>query len=301
MAYIAKRFYVGDASQSEIAAEIGLSRFKVARMLKRAKSLGIVRFEFQTDGQIDSNLSIALQNRFGLRRAIVVVAPGDSDDVVREYVGRSAAELLTEIVEPGDVIGLTSGRTVQATVQALISLPRCDIVALGGVAGQRPQDGVEIARQAQRIAGGRVWPIFAPLVLHDSSAARTLLQDPVIRETTRQFPRVTHAIVAVGNWNPPSSQFYEATKELGIAESLLAGGVLGDVAGTLFSADGTIITTLDAQTIAISAEQLRRVPEIIAVGGGRSKAKAMRAAIAARLITSVVTDVSLAEKLLALH
>ncbi|WP_285727607.1 sugar-binding transcriptional regulator [Psychromicrobium xiongbiense] len=300
MAYVAKRYYVSDVSQSEIAEEIGESRFKVARMLKRAKSLGIVRFEFDTDGLIDSDLSVALQHRFGLRRAIVAVTPGDSDDAIRDYVGRAAAQLLQEIVEPGDVIGLTSGRTVQATVQALTSLPRCDVVALGGVAGQRPQDGVEIVRQAQRAAGGRVWPIFAPLVLHDASAARALLQDPVIRETTRQFPRVTKGVVAVGNWSPPNSQFYDATKELGISESLMAEGVLGDVAATLFSADGTIITTLDERTVAIRADELRKVPEVIAVGGGASKAKAMRAAIEARLFTSLVTDVSLAETLLAL-
>lgn len=298
MAYVAKRFYADEATRSEIAEEIGASRFKVARMLDRAKALGVVRFEFAPGDHIDPDLSVELQNRFNLKRAIVVTAPTDSDPAIREAVGHAAAQLLTEIVEEGETIGFTSGRTVQATVQALTSLPRSNVVALGGVAGQTPQDGVEIVRQAQRVAGGRVWPIFAPLVVHDASAAKVLLSDPVIHETTRQFSRVTKGIVAVGNWNPPSSQVYDATRELGIADTLLRQGVLGDVAATLFSSDGSIVTTLDDRTIAIRAEQIRAIPDVIAVAGGASKAKAMRAAIAARLVSSVVTDSSLALSML---
>ena len=110
---------------------------------------------------VDPELSVDLQKRFGLRRAIVVTAPGDGQDIVREYVGKAAAQLLSEIVEEGEVVGFTAGRTVYAAAGFLQSLARCDVVALGGVAGQATEHGVEILRRTQRIAGGRMWPIFA--------------------------------------------------------------------------------------------------------------------------------------------
>jgi DNA-binding transcriptional regulator LsrR (DeoR family) len=298
MAYVARRFYRDDATRSEIAEEIGVSRFKIARMLERAKSLGIIKFEINAGDLVDPELSINLQKRFGLHRALVITAPGKSEEIVREYVGKAAAHLLSEIVEEGEVIGFTSGRTIYAVAGFLQSLARCDVVALGGVAGQATEHGVEILRRTQRVAGGRMWPIFAPLVVRDPATAQALLHDPLIHEAASQFTRVTKGVVAVGSWEPPNSQMYDATRELGFADDLLAQGVVGEVAATLIADGGKIISTIDDRTIAIRAEILRKIPEVICVGGGASKARAMRAAIAAGLIDSVVTDASLACELL---
>ncbi|WP_043457208.1 MULTISPECIES: sugar-binding transcriptional regulator [Micrococcaceae] len=300
MAYVARRYYRDDATRSEIADEIGVSRFKIARMLERAKDLGIIKFEISAGDLVDPGLSVDLQKRFGLHRALVVTAPSEGEDIVREFVGRAAAHLLSEIVEEGDVVGFTSGRTVYAVAGFLETLPRCDVVALGGVAGQATEHGVEILRRAQRIAGGKMWPIFAPLVVRDPATARALLQDPLIHQAASQFRRVTKGVVAVGSWNPPNSQLYDAARELGYAEDMLAQGVVGEVAATLFAEDGRIIKTIDDRTIAIRAETLKKIPEVICVAGGASKARAMRAAISAGLVHSVVTDASLARELLAL-
>jgi DNA-binding transcriptional regulator LsrR (DeoR family) len=298
MAYVARRHYMDNATQSELAEEIGVSRFKIARMLDRARELNIIRFDISAGNLIDPDLSVQLQTKFHLQRAIVVTAPGDTDDIVREYVGKAAAQLLSEIVQEGDVIGFTSGRTVHSVAGFLESLPHCDVVALGGVAGQATEHGVEILRRAQHVAGGRMWPIFAPLVVRDPATARALLHDPVIHEAASQFRRVTKGVVAVGSWDPPNSQLYDAARELGLASDLLAQGVVGEVAATLLAEDGRIISTIDDRTIAIRAHQLRDIPEVICVGGGASKAGAMRAAITAGLVSSVVTDTSLARLLL---
>ena len=40
-----RRYYLDGASKSEIAAELGISRFKVARLLERARREGIVRID----------------------------------------------------------------------------------------------------------------------------------------------------------------------------------------------------------------------------------------------------------------
>ena len=52
------------------------------------------------------------------------------------------------------------------------------------------------------------------------------------------------------------------------------------------------------RSIAITAEQLRRVPEVIAVAGGPSKSAAIRAVLAGGFITSLVTDSAAAGALL---
>ena len=49
-ATVARRYYLEGASKSDIATELGLSRFKVARLLEGARASGIVRIELESRG-----------------------------------------------------------------------------------------------------------------------------------------------------------------------------------------------------------------------------------------------------------
>src|ERR1700750_1502894 len=120
-ATVARRYYLEGVSKSDIAAELGVSRFKVARLLERARATGLVRIELDAPGAIDLDLSIRLRAARGLRHCVVIDAPEDDEELLRSALGRSAAALLTEIVEPGDVVGLAWARSLLAM---RTSLPR---------------------------------------------------------------------------------------------------------------------------------------------------------------------------------
>ena len=45
MAEVARLYYVRDLTQQDIAERLGVSRFKVVRLLAQARSEGVVRFE----------------------------------------------------------------------------------------------------------------------------------------------------------------------------------------------------------------------------------------------------------------
>jgi DNA-binding transcriptional regulator LsrR (DeoR family) len=298
LAYVAQRFYRDEVSQSDIANEIGVSRFKIARMLARARELEIIKFEITAGNNIDTDLSMTLQAQLGMHRVVVVAAPTETDAVIRGTVGRAAADLLSETVQPGDTIGLTSGRTVSATIHALDRLPRCDVVALCGASGDTPQNGFEVLREVQRLSGGRIFPIFAPLLVREPSTARALLRDPVISDTIRSFRRVSVGVFPIGSWTPPMSQLFDAAQRFGMAQPLLDAAVVGDVGTTLFRADGSEVTSLADHLIAIDSDTLRAIPERIGVAGGVEKSAAIRAAIRAGMFTSLVIDVTAARDLI---
>ncbi len=48
---VARRYYIDGATKSEIAGELGLSRFKVARVLDQARTSGLVRIELHYEGE----------------------------------------------------------------------------------------------------------------------------------------------------------------------------------------------------------------------------------------------------------
>src|SRR3954467_14891147 len=97
-ATVARRYYFDEVSKSDIAAELGLSRFKVARLLDHARATGLVRIELDYRGELDLDLSARLGTAYGLRHSIVIDSAQDDEDVLRANLGRAAAELLSEIV-----------------------------------------------------------------------------------------------------------------------------------------------------------------------------------------------------------
>ncbi|WP_374009544.1 sugar-binding transcriptional regulator [Leifsonia sp. LS-T14] len=299
ISHAARRFYVEKASQVTIAEELGVSRFKVARMLEKAVQTGVVTFTIKSPATVDLDLSIQLKNRFGLQHALVVRTPNEEPEVIQDALGTVAAQLLEEITVEGAVLGFTAGRTLNATTLHLSSLPYCEVVALGGVAGPVKEHGVEVIRRVGEVTGGPTFPIFAPLFVTNADAATTLRSDRGIAQAYAKFNRVDIGVVAVGSWSPPDSQLYDAAREAGIADALLDQGVVGEVGATLFTNTGEIIDTIDDRSLAITPAQLRRIPEVIAVAGGRSKAIAIHAALLTGLVNSLVTDQGTAQRLLA--
>lgn len=300
ISYAARRHYLDGASQVAIADELGISRFKVARILEKALQSGIVKIQIENPSKVDLDLSIQLKRGFNLIHALAVNTPNENAEVIQDSLGKAAAQLLEEITTEDTFLGFTAGRTLNATSHHLTKLPYCEIVALGGVAGPVKEHGVEIIRRVGEITGGPAFPIFAPLIVSSHAAAQALRSDGGIAQAYSKFTKVTLGVVAIGSWSPPDSQLYSAAKEAGIAEELLLQGVVGEVGATLFKEDGTIIDTIDDRSIAITAKQLRNIPEVIGVAGGQAKTKAILAALRTGLVTSLVTDIQTAKRLLAL-
>ena len=73
LASIARRYFLDGRSKVKIAYEFGLSRFKVARLVDLARDSGLVHIEIRDEGLIDVDLSVRLQDRFGLQHTVVIV------------------------------------------------------------------------------------------------------------------------------------------------------------------------------------------------------------------------------------
>src|SRR3954462_2287164 len=116
MASLARGHLIQGRSKIELAAEFGLSRFKVARLIDEARDTGLVRIEIRHHGQIDVDLSARLGERFEVTHSIVRDTPQDDATSPREHLGRAAAELLSEVITPEDVLGLAWARAVSAMV-----------------------------------------------------------------------------------------------------------------------------------------------------------------------------------------
>ena len=299
LAYVADRYYIDNRSRIEIAEELGVSRFKVARMLEEARERGIVTIKVDTPGPVDATLSRRLREKFELKRALVVATPMETPEVVQQYLGRVASQLLQELVSPGDVIGLMAGRTLTVMARNLDLLEPADVVQLSGVAGSIQSTAVEVIRRASMVSGGRHYTIYAPLMMSDSDAAAALRRQPEGDENRAHKTSGGRAMVPIGSWDPPDSELFDSPMvDARTRSMLLQRGVVADVGALLITRDGSVVHDLDSRALAISESELRGVPEVLGVAGGRNKTEAVRAALRSEIITSLITDSALARRLL---
>ncbi|WP_158880450.1 sugar-binding transcriptional regulator [Amycolatopsis anabasis] len=293
-AAIARRFYVLGQSKLEIAEEFRISRFKVARILDAARESGLVRVEFDVPAPVEPGLCDEVRSAYRLDRALVLerAESKETRPQMRRRIGALAARLLTEIVTRDDVIGLSWARSVNVMTEEIRTLPRCPIVQLCGVqAGMDMRDrSVETVSRLAAVSGGETYPIFGPLVLPDRRTTETLRRQPGIAETFGQFRNLTKAVVSIGAWRENESTVYDA---LSPAEREAIGkrGAKAEVAARLFDADGNALSTgLAHHVLAINHEELRRVPEVIALGYTTPKAEAIDAVLRSGLVTTLITD-----------
>ncbi len=298
---VLRRYYVDDATKLDIATEFGLSRFKVARLLEEAKRRGLVRIEIAPSSG-DPERSERLRRALGLRRAVVASdAGGRETDTVRRAVGRLSARQLTELAGRDSIVGISSSRALIAMGEEIESLGNSTVVQLNGVLSSQTDDvgPVELVRDIAAKSSGRSRVFYAPFVTPTAASARDLRRDPTIHWAMAAFSRLDIAVVSVGLWDAGGSGLYDSlTKKE--CEELVQAGAIGEVCGIVVDRDGAQVTSAATERVlGISYEELRCVPEVIAVVyTGNNRAPVIRALAEGKVITSIVTSAEIADEIL---
>ena len=157
---VARLFFEQQLSKVEIASRLGMSRFRVARLLDRARAEGVVRIEFRDALDEDRALADQLESRFAVR-CRVSAASGDPS-----ALARLGARVVDAALGPGDAIGIAWGSTVAAVVRALPSRtdPSIAVVQLAGSSTSldATSDPGDLARVLAERVGGRAHRLHSP-------------------------------------------------------------------------------------------------------------------------------------------
>ena len=297
-AAVARRHLIDGESKVDLATSLGVSRFKVARLLESARDSGMVRIDIIAPLGIDVDRSARLAGALGLRHCVVVPGSGPQ---AGPGVSAAAAALLTEVIADTDVLGLPWSRSVSQMVGALERLPQIPVVQLSGamVTPEEDSSSVDVVRRAAQIAGGGRHVFYSPLLLDDAASAEVMRRQPPVREALDHVDRVTLAVIGLGAWAPGMSTIHEvlsAAERAAVTEA----GAVGEGAGVCFDADGAIVqTSITARIVGLTGTQLRGIRHVIAIAHGSSKVEAIAAAVRGGLVDSLVTTAETADLLLA--
>lgn len=291
---VARLFFEHQLTKVEIAARLGISRFRVARLLDRAVAEGVVQIEFRDTPSQDRELNRAIAERFGIGRCVVAA----SDDPTA--VARLGADVVDALLDPGETVGIAWGSTVSRVVRAM--QPRSDstidVVQLAGSSAALDASGdpADLTRVLAERLGGRAHRIHAPAFVESAELRTALERQPEVAATIERFETIGIAVVGIGAFGADdraaSSSLIRSGALTAIEVDRLAKlGAVGDLLVHPFTAAGRFVAPdLAARAIAISIEQLRRVPTVVAIAAGTAKITAIRGALATGVIGVLVTD-----------
>lgn len=303
----AQLYYMQDLTMEAIAAELGTSRSSVSRLLSFARDSGLVDIQIRSPFERGLDLEQAILARHRVV-AHVVPMPESISDVDRlERVAMTAGRLLGRFVDSNMVVGVAWGSTLGAISRHLVTKPTHNtvVVQMNG-AGNMQTSGIDYASEILHRFGeafsAQVQQFPVPAFFDDSATKEALWRE---RSTRRLLDILTRLDVAVfGLGSPfaeiPSQVYIGGYLHEGDYRSLSADGVVGDVATVFYRDDGSSEgIALNARSSGPELDRLRRVARRICVVSGVQKLPSLQGALAARLITDLVLDESLAAVLAA--
>jgi DNA-binding transcriptional regulator LsrR (DeoR family) len=300
MTTVAHRHFIGRKTKLEIASSLGISRFKVARLIDEAVESGAVRFVIADQEEYDTELAEALSRQFGLRHVVVVRANDLSASEMTEALGRAAAALLEETLVDGQTLAVAWGRTLSACADALTKLPMIDVVqAIGSLAGaEYAQSSVDLVHRLAALSRGTAYSLYLPMWFEDQGLVERLRNEPNVSRAIARFAHIDVLVSGIGAWNPTNSTLF-ATLPGAWQEQAQAAGTCADLCTVLINAVGQEVKTpLAANVVGLSSAQIRSLPTVIGVAGGVEKTDAIRAVLRGGWLTTLVTDAAVARRLI---
>jgi DNA-binding transcriptional regulator LsrR (DeoR family) len=151
-------------------------------------------------------------------------------------------------------------------------------------------DAIELSHALAEKFQGTFYTLNAPAYAPDSQTRDVFLRHQDVRSVWDLFSSMQIALVGIGSL---TESLFIAQGVLGPSgiDHLRERGVVGEICGRFFDSRGQdCATDYQERVISIELDQLRKVPEVIGVVGGESKAEAVHAACSGGLIKSLVMD-----------
>ena len=294
-------YYQDELTQSDIAEVLGVSRASVINYLHEARRTGVVKITLESEHFTAMKLAQQLCKRFGLQRCIVIPDDqGRRPAAVR--LGEAGAQLLSDLVEEGDMLGVSWGQTVLALSQAITPRRVADLSVIQITGSMLATFAFSPELCTSNIAdrfGARCINLLAPALVSRAEIRDLLYQEPALIPQLELLQTCSKIVFGLGHLEADSTIFASGTVSPEALQPYLSQGAVGVIAGRYFDSAGRPVHgPLDDRMIGLTLEEIDKIPMRICVAGGAAKAPALRAALQGHHATMLVTDELAARELI---
>jgi central glycolytic genes regulator len=242
-------------------------------------------------------MELELKHKLGIKK--VVIVPGDSDEspMVKGELGKASAICMKKLLSGKNIIAVTGGSTMAAVAERLSpELTQKEILfvpARGGVGEDVQNQANTICSIMSRNTHSKHRVFYVPDQV-SSDIYESLIKEPDIHEVLKLIKSASMVLHGIGDAITMAERRKTNPEILSTLESRKA---VGEAFGYYFNEEGEIVHKV--LTIGLQLEDLVHIPHVIAVAGGNSKAKAIKAYLKqAPASTILITDEGAAKKLL---
>ena len=299
LAYVARRYYLDDWKQSDIAKELGVSRPLVSRMLAEAREHGVVEIRIHDPAARQGRLVEQLRHSTSIRDS-VLVEDGQDDDATNQLLSQGAVQLLWQLRSRR--LGIGWGHLIGQLVTWLESNPQlsstvtdiCPLVGNASIPARNYQSNENVRLIAQQL-GAAPHFIYLPALPDNIEEKQLLCSSEIYRQIQSQWDKMDTALVNIGNY--PSSPDFASLVRYG--DLLQQERTCGRLLVYYFNPQGKVIQSEQDFAIQIPLEQLRRCPNIIGVCSANTSVRALQGALKTGLFTHLVARADLVRSALA--
>ncbi len=301
-------YYKDELTQDEIARRLSVSRASVGRMLDRARKVGLVSINLNAEHLDAFEVSSQLRRTFSLTEALVVPdhdrEPADHH-LLNARLGLGGAQFMGTHLRPGGTLGVGWGETVSRVIASVnfgAVGPVHMVTLTGGVDGYLQTILSSKGEGATDPEATTASIIPTPIVASTPRLAAALKAEPAIQQVLKQACDVDQAIVGVGTPAADATIVQMGYLEAADAQQLRDRGVVGDILGQFFDANGTVVSLpIHERRIGIELSDLASIPKVVGVAGGLHKAEAILGALRGGFLDVLVTNELVALRLLELQ
>ena len=303
LAEIACDYYERGLSQNEIADKICLSRTRVSRLLKEAEEAGIVKVTINYTFERHYELEERLKSRFPVKNVQVLNNRIVPKDAIQANVGRLAAEYIMNSLRKDMVIGTSWGTTLADTVACIRSAPfPVQVVQLMGAVPCRfsshaPQGIVSDLASLFECRGEF---LNLPLFIADPYVRKAMQEDVNNKRVLNEgifSDMILTSVSAIETIDKQDFWLGYLTPEM--YKEACDHGAAGAMFARFYDKDGKEVDcTWNRCCITISFDHIKQVPDVVVIAAGKAKASALRYALKAGLVNTLIIDGTLASAIL---
>jgi DNA-binding transcriptional regulator LsrR (DeoR family) len=288
--------YVERMTHEEIAEQLHMSRVSITRLLQRARNEGVVQFTITRPLPEQYQLETRFKEQFHMRSVTIVRTMSDPSETTKE-VCRAGAATLKKLIFPGCRLGLAFSSTLSYMVDFLDNKSMPSDITIQELAGTylSPSAPYGISWRIAEKLGARLVSMPVPVVVQSEEVRDAIMQEPSIREAFNGVTNVDLAVVGLGKIGPDSTLIKTGHFSQELMREFKAKGAAGDILLHFYDQAGNYVPNpLQNRMIVLSWEDVKRIPDILAVATGPDKVDAIHGALCSGVVQHLVTDMETA-------
>ncbi|MBP3436396.1 MAG: hypothetical protein J6K61_00605 [Clostridia bacterium] len=293
-------YYKYEYTQQEIAKKLNLSRQTVISMLAEAKKQNIIEIKINNPLEESKELSSKLKEMYNLSEAIVLPYTSMDENLISLFLADRATEHINRLIGNGNKkIGIGWGRTVCHFINAFTRRETENTVVfplMGATDHTQPYFmSNELARNFVEKISAKTQYAYVPANPSDSKDSDLFKKTASYAMLHSLWESIDIAIVGLG-MNPSLEKLvrdrYPGEDTLKITSS-----IVGDVCINYFDINGKLVD-IGPEMIHASLAEFAKAKRVVAIAGGASKFCAIKGALSTGVITDIILDMGVCEKLL---